>query len=373
MKITAVKTFLLEHPMQRATGPSNTYYRIRRTLLIKLETDAGLCGWGETAAFGGIRSLIDETYAPVLLGQDPLAHRSLWRQLWGANFGNGMALGGIDIALDDLRGKALGISVAGLYGGRLRDRVLMYASTMNYVEGEDPAVNNPREAAARVAQGFRALKMRLGGQSHERDLAAATAVRRTVGPDVMLMADGNGAYTLGTAIKMGRALEELDFAWWEEPLPQETPAYPAYEVLTASLDIPIAAGEALASRGEFREAISRRAMDIVQPDASLAGGIGECLFVAEMAALWGIPAMPHCWGGAIIVAATAHLVSLLPDASWSRATQEPMVEYDLVENPFRDELLVRPLELKDGRISVPTGPGLGIEIDERVLQRYAKK
>jgi D-galactarolactone cycloisomerase len=186
------------------------------------------------------------------------------------------------------------------------------------------------------------------------------------------MADGNGAYTLGTAIRMGRALEDLDFAWWEEPLPQQMPNYPAYEALAASLDIPIAAGEAQTSRGQFRDIICRRAMDIVQPDASVAGGIGECLFVAEMARLWGITAMPHCNGGAIIIAATAHLVSLLPDASWARQTEEPMLEYDLMENPFRDELLVKPLEIKAGRLAVPTGPGLGIEIDENVVRRYAR-
>ena len=122
MRITAVKTFLLQHPLARPAGPATYYYRTRQTLFIKVESDAGICGWGETAAFTGVRSLIQEQYAPVLIGRDPREHRKLWRELWGPNFGSGLALGGVDIALDDLRGKALGVSVGELYGGRLRDR-----------------------------------------------------------------------------------------------------------------------------------------------------------------------------------------------------------------------------------------------------------
>ena len=373
MKITAVKIFPLKHGMRHATGPSTFYYRTRATLIVKLETDAGLSGWGEAEESCDVRSLITETYAPLLIGRNPLEHRKLWRLLWGPNFGNGMALGGVDMALDDLRGKALGLPVAEVYGGRLRDRVPACASARNYIEGEDPARPYPREATEIVGRGFRALKMRIGGQPMRRDLAAVSAVREAVGPDVKLMADGNGAYTLGTAVQMGRELEKLGLYWFEEPLPQECPDYAGYEVLTGKLDIAIAAGECLGSRGMFKEAIARRAMDIVQPDVSIAGGIGECLFVAEMARLWGIQCILHCWMGALGIAATVHLLSLLPDASWSRCTETPMLELDMVENPFRDELLATPLAIKDGFVTVPSGPGLGVEVDEEKLKFYAKR
>ncbi|MBU6359029.1 MAG: mandelate racemase/muconate lactonizing enzyme family protein [Chloroflexota bacterium] len=372
MKITAVKTYVLSHPLPRGVGPSTAYYHSRSTLIIKIETDAGLSGWGETTTFTGVQALIDQHYAPMLIGQDPIAHRKLWRNLWGPNFGNGMALGGVDMALDDLRGKALKLPVAELYGGRLRERVMVYASAMNYIEGENPAEQYPREAEALLAQGFGAMKMRIGGQPLRQDLAAMTAVRRVVGDDIKLMADGNGAYTLGSAIQMGREMEKLGFYWFEEPLPQSVPEYAGYEVLTDKLDIAIAACEGLTTRGMFKEAIARRAMDIVQPDVSLAGGIGECLFVAEMARLWGIQCMPHCWGGGLLIAATVHLLSLLPDASWARRTEPPMLEYDFVESPFRDELLSVKLDLRDGYITVPTGHGLGVEIDEERLAYYAK-
>src|SRR5262249_41015118 len=154
----------------------------------------------------------------------------------------------------------------------LRDRVPAYWSAMGYVEGVDPAESFPREAAEARERGFRAVKLRIGGQPLRRDLAAIAAVRDVLGPDVKLMADGSGSCTLGAAIEMGRELERLGLYWFEEPLPQSVPDYTAYEVLTDKLDIPIAACEGLTSRGMFKEAITRRAMDIVQPDVSLAGG-----------------------------------------------------------------------------------------------------
>jgi D-galactarolactone cycloisomerase len=372
MKISAIQTFLLQHRLPRAIGPSTFMYTLRDALLVKISTDDGLVGWGETAALGGVRELIDKQFAPALLGQDPLQHRQLWRQMWGPNFGNGLAVGAVDIALHDLWGKAVNLPVAELYGGRMHLRVPVYASTMNYTEGTEPEEQYPKEAVAAVKQGFRALKMRLGGLPPERDLAAAAAVRKAVGPAIKLMADGNGAYTLSTAIRMGRELDRLGFYWFEEPLPQ-SPDYAAYDVLTDRLDIAIAGGEALDSRGVARELICRRAFDIIQPDVSLCGGIGECLFVAEMARLWGMQSNPHCWGGGIVIAATLHVLALLPVETWSRATEAPMLELDVYENPFRDKLIKRPIQVRDGLVDVPTGPGLGIEVDEDVVKHYACK
>jgi D-galactarolactone cycloisomerase len=370
MKITAVKTFLLQHSLPKPTGPSTYFYTTRRSLLIKLETDEGLVGWGETAAFGGVRTLIEQQFASILIGQNPLEHRRLWRELWGPNFGSGIAVGGIDIALHDLRGKALNQSIGEMYGGRLRERVPAYASAMNYIQGVDPVDQYPDEAQAMTARGFQAMKMRIGALSMRQDLAAVAAVRSAVGPDIKLMADGNGAYTLPGAVAMGRELEELGLHWFEEPLPQNAPHYAGYDVLTDKLDIAIAAGEGLDSRGAFDSFIGRRAADIVQPDVSLCGGIAETLFIAELARMRGIQCMPHCWAGAIVIAATVHLLSLLPDSSWARTTETPMLELDMVENPFRDDLLTEPLEIEDGFVSVPTGPGLGIEVDEEMMRRY---
>lgn len=371
LKITGVQTFLLEHELPKAIGPSTAMYKTRDTLLVKLTTDAGLVGWGETAYLDGVRTTIERMGA-TLKGRSPLEHRKLWRELWGPNFGNGLALGAVDMALHDLWGKALGLSVADLYGGRLRDRVPAYASAMNYTEGLDPEKQYPEEAAALAKRGFKAMKMRIGGQPMKRDIAACAAVREAVGPDVKLMVDGNGAYALGTAIRVGRELEKLGYYFYEEPLPQMD--YAGYEVLTDKLDIPIAAGEVLDSRGRAQELIRRRVMRIIQPDVSLCGGITEVLFIAELARLSGMMCFPHAWGGALVIAMTLQTLSLLPDASWARTTETPHLELDVYENPFRDKLVTRPVQVRaDGLIDVPTGPGLGVEIDEDVIKHYAKK
>jgi D-galactarolactone cycloisomerase len=368
-KIADVRTYYVKHELARAIGPSTAYYKTRDAILVKITTADGLSGWGETAALPGIRATIDEL-GQTLVGRNPLEHRKLWRQLWGPNFGNGLVVGALDMALEDLRGKALNLSVAEMYGGRLRDRVPAYAAAMNYTEGVPAEKQYPEEAAGLARRGFTAMKMRLGGQPIPRDLATAAAVREAVGPDVKLMVDGNGAYTLGAAIKVGRELERLKFYFFEEPMPQ--PHYAGYEELTARLDIPIAAGEVIDSRGTAREFVARRVMRIIQPDVSLCGGIAECLFIAELARLWGIPCIPHSWGGALLIAATLQVLALLPDTSWSRTTESPMLELDTYENPFRDELVTNPVRLRpDGLVDIPTGPGLGVEVNEEVVRRYA--
>jgi D-galactarolactone cycloisomerase len=346
-------------------------YSLRDALLVKITSDESLVGWGETAPLGGVREIIEKQLAPILVGQDPRRHRHLWRQIWGPNFGNGLAVGAVDIALQDLRGKALNLSISDLFGGGLRDRVPAYASTMNYTEGLDPEKQYPEEAVAQVERGFRALKMRIGGLPMAKDLATVAAVRKAVGPDIRLMADGNGAYTVSTAIRVGRELDRLGLYWFEEPLPEAN--YAGYEVLREKLTIALAGGEVLDSRGVAKELICRRAFDIIQPDVSLCGGISECLFVAEMARLWGMQANPHAWGGAIVIAATLHVLSLLPDESWARTTETPMLEFDVYENPFRDELITRPFQVRDGTVAVPSGPGLGIEVNEDVLKHYECK
>jgi D-galactarolactone cycloisomerase len=372
MKITSVKTYLLQHRLPRAVGCSTLLYSSRDALLVKLSTDEGLAGWGETAPLGGVRGLIEEQLGPKLIGQNPLDHRKLWRQLWGANFGNGLAVGALDIALHDLRGKALGLPVTDLYGGRLRDRVPVYASALNYTEGLDAEKHYPEMAKDLVQRGYRAMKMRLGRFEPRRDFAVATAVRDAVGPNIKLMADGNGAFTLPTAIQVGKELERLGFYWFEEPIPQAH--YAGYEVLREKLDIALAGGEVLDSRGYAKDLIERGTIDIIQPDVSLCGGIGECLFVAELARLWGLQCNPHCWAGAITIAATVHVLALLPEPTWGHTPETPMLELDLIENPFRDRLVTRPLEVdRDGFMQVPTGPGLGIEVDEDMVKQYERK
>jgi D-galactarolactone cycloisomerase len=373
MKITKVETFLLRHRLSQATGPSIQLYDARQSLLVKIDTDEGVSGWGETAALGGARAVIHEVCAPLLAGQDPRDHRRLWRRMWDATLGHGFAVGALDIALHDLWGKATGQSVGQLYGGALRERVPAYASALSYVAGRDPAEIWQDEAAALVEAGFRAIKMRIGRFPPEHELPLIERLRDSLPSDVRLMADGNAAYTLPTAIRVGRALERIGLHWFEEPIPQITPTqadYAGYDTLAAHLDIPIACGEILQSRGAFEALLDAGKADIVQPDVTICGGIGECLFVADLARLAAVQCMPHCWGGAIAVAAAVHVLSLLPDPTGGPSAETAMLEYDATENPLRTDLLAEPLLVRGGYVQVPRGPGLGVTIDEDVLRRY---
>jgi D-galactarolactone cycloisomerase len=372
LKIIAVKTYLLRHKLARAMGVSVSVPldKTREALLVKIETDAGLVGWGETAPISGARGTIDDHLAPRLIGQNPLEHRRLWRLMWGANFGNALAVGALDMALNDLRGKALNLPVAELFGGRLRDRVPAYASSMNYLEGLEPEEHFPKEAAELVGQGFKALKMRIGRYPVPREAKVAAAIRAAVGPNIRLIADGNAAYTMTTALEMGHELHKLGFEAFEEPLPQ-SPKYAGYEELRQKLPLSLAGGEVVDSRANAKELIDRRAIDIIQPDVSLCGGIGEALFIAETAALSGIRCLPHCWGGDIVIAATVHLLALLPDPHPGFPRDTPMLELDQSENPWRKGLAKDPFPLQEGHVNVPTKPGLGIEVNEEVVRKYA--
>lgn len=373
LKITSVKTYLLRHKLERPNGVSVSVPlpTTREALLIRIETDQGLVGWGETSPISGTRGTIDNHLTPRLIGENPLDYRRLWRKLWGANFGNGLAVGGVEIALNDLRGKALNLPVAELFGGRFRDQVPVYVSALSYVNQPEIEEEYPKVAAEMVALGHRAIKMRLGRYSVAREARVAQRVRDTVGPDVKLMVDGNGGYTQGTALRMADALNELNFDYFEEPLPQVTPNYTGYEELRRKMPLPLAGGEGLDSRAAGRTLINRGCFDIIQPDVSLCGGIGEALFIAELAALAGVRCMPHCWGGDIAIAASAHLLSLLPDPHWGPPTDTPLLELDQTENPWRNGLAKIPLTVRNGFITIPDKPGLGIEIDEDVVRRFA--
>jgi len=167
-----------------------------------------------------------------------------------------------------------------------------------------------------------------------------------------------------------RELTELGFEWLEEPLPQS--GYVGYPELRSNMDLPLAGGETLTTRHAGHESLQRGCFDIIQPDVSICGGIAECLFIGELARLSAVRCIPHCWAGAITFAATMQLCALLPEVSRMDGVDSPLLEYDVTENPFRDLVVVGdPFALRDGCVALPTLPGLGVEIDEQALRRYA--
>lgn len=366
VRIILVETILLQHKLSRPTGPASVLNDWRRTLLVRIATDAGLTGWGETAPMVGVRDAIDSLYAPALVGRDPRNVGNSWRTRWLEPFENRLAVGAVDIALHDLVGQALGVPVHQLYGGARRHRVPVYASGGGYFHGVHPADVWPAETQGYVARGFRAIKLKIGRYDPREELAALAAVRAGLPSNVALMVDAWGSYTLSTALMVGRELEKLGVTFYEEPLPQF--GYRGYPELAAKLDIAIAGGEMLQHRQAFKELLDRRAVDIIQPDASLCGGIRELLFIAGLAELYGVQCIPHSWSGAILNAASMHIVSLLPEPTLMPGVAAPMVEFDVTENPFTSGLLREPLPIVDGCFEVPDTPGLGVNVNLEAIR-----
>jgi D-galactarolactone cycloisomerase len=195
------------------------------------------------------------------------------------------------------------------------------------------------------------------------------AVRRAIGDGTRVMVDANHAYDATAAIRLGRHIEPLDIAWFEEPVPPEDIA--GYREVKAALTIPIAGGEAEFTRWGFRPLLVERAVDILQPDTCAAGGISECKKIADMASAFGIRVNPHVWGTGVALAASLQLIAALPYNPPGLHAIEPFLEFDRSEHPIRMAVLAEPIEQRGGWVEIPRGPGLGIEIDRAGLARFA--
>lgn len=374
MRVARVDVFVLMHRLAQTRGPSSAWYDRRESVLVRVSDGDGVCGWGETYHVGpGVVATI-EALGELVVGSDPLRLRTLFAER-PFSTADGFARSALAIALDDLRGRRLGVSVAELYGGRVRDRVRAYASSGGYLPNVGPEDSWPDEATRLAGEGFGAVKLRVGRYAVDRELRALERVRELVPAEVDLMADGNGAYTLPSAIRMGRGLERLGFRWFEEPLPRTAGGvdYPRYGELAAALDIAVASGEGLETRSAFAEFLAAGKGDIVQPDVAICGGVADTLFVGELAALSARPCVPHAWGGAVLLAATLQVHALLPHATEVAEHDPPLLEYDTFENPILSDLAPDTPRPVGGWVEIPTGPGLGIEVDEEVVERLSAR
>lgn len=359
MRVQSVQTYELRYPVQRKFANSTTWNRARTAGVVEVITDDGLTGWGE-----GVRAPPAGVLAG-LIGRDPFDAGPIGRELAAA--GASMAqVSGVDIALFDLMGQAVERPCHQLLGGAVRERVPAYASGLFLWSESEPVHGVGAEAAGYAEAGFPAVKMKIG-HGPRNDAARVAAVRQAIGSDVLLAVDANCAYDRSTALESIRSITEHDIYWYEEPvLPTEVQAY--REIREGS-GLRIAGGEALEGLSAFRDLISGRALDIVQPDISIAGGFTVCRKVEALATAHGVQVLPHMWGTSIRLAATLHWQATIPDAPG--LFPEPcLLEFDMTENALRTELATEPFHLVDGAVAVPTGPGLGIEIDREVLERY---
>jgi D-galactarolactone cycloisomerase len=375
MVIKDVRTHVLQATLSQPFAYSRAWYDTRVAMLVEIETDDGLVGWGECYGPAWMTQAVVKSVTPWLIGEDPLRIDHLWRMIYARLRDHGQkgvvieGLSGIDIALWDIKGKHFGVPTHQLLGGALRDAVPAYATGLYRRRAGDPLRYLAEEASAYVAEGFRAVKLKVGFGIAE-DVATTRAVREAIGPDIALMVDANHAYDATAAIAYGRQVEALDIGWFEEPVPPEDVV--GYRAVKDALAIPIAGGECEFTRFGFRDMFVAHALDIVQPDTCAAGGLSECRRIADMAEAFGIRYNPHVWGTGVALAASLQLLAVLPTHTpVSLAPLEPMLEFDRTEHPIRQAILTRPIEHERGVVRIPDGPGLGIEIDRAALSRFA--
>jgi len=355
---------LFEYPNRAGFRYAGGVCNGRLASLVLVHTDTGQVGIGSAYSHPALVDIVvKHQLEPILRGEDPREIEALWDRMynmtrWYGRKGAAMtALGGVDIALWDLRGKSQGKPIWQLLGGT-RPTCAAYASGLLWNEPEKLA----EEAQRHLANGFRRMKLRMA-RGEEYDTAAVRAVRKAIGWDNDVMADASMRYHLKLAQRIGKFLAEQKVFWFEEPFKPED--LDSYTALRGTVPIRIAAGENEFGVQGFRELIRAKAVDIVQPDACRCGGISESWRVAQMAQQENLGVAPHTWSDAVAVMANAQVVAAIPNGI--------TVEIDQTGTPFIDDLLVEPLQVKDGQLQLSRAPGLGVELNQKTIERYRIK
>ena len=379
MKITGVEVHVLKSPLAEPFAFSQGWVRQRSATLVEVVTDDGVTGWGEAFAQGLeppeiAAAAIEYALKPLLIGADPLAPEVLWHRMYHATRDYGRkgsvvaAISAVDIALWDIAGRARGEPIHKLLGGAFRDRVEPYATGFYRIKGQGEAARLAEEAVRHHEAGFRLMKVKLG-YGVEDDIACMQAICRAIeGRDITLMIDTNHAYGRAEALRLGRALADCKLRWYEEPVVPED--LRGYVEMREKLTMPIAGGENEHTMYGYRELFAAGAVDIAQPDLGSCGGITAARHIIALAQSHGVAVNPHVWGSAIAQAASLQLIAALPVAHHSLFAQEPVFEYDRSSHPFRQHLITEPILQQGGWVTIPDGPGLGVEIDRAALEKY---
>jgi D-galactarolactone cycloisomerase len=380
MKITGIKTYVLQQSIDgQAFGWSQRVTNGRQAVICEVATDENIQGAGEAFYFGGpariAADIITDVYGPLLVDKDPLDTNVIWDCLYNWTRDQGMkgvtisALSAIDIALWDIKGKALGLPVFKLLGGAYRNKARAYATGL-YEPQNVPDVTQAlvNEALGYKKEGFSGMKLKIG-YGIDKDVGYVQAIRKAIGEDIYLMVDANHAYNSSEAIELARKIEAFDIHWFEEPVPPED--LDGYCDIRKKSKILIAGGECEYTRYGFRHLINRRVVDILQPDLCAAGGFTEMMKITAMASAANIPLIPHVWGTNVGLAASLQFYASLPHFPERRFAAEPFFEYDRSPHPFREEVTLEKFVLKDGYLEIPDRPGLGVRLDLEYLQEHA--
>ena len=369
MRITELKTFLIGGSERRCNW-----------LIVKVETDSGIHGIGEATLEGRSRTVETAVHelSRYLVGKDPFAIEKHYQELYRRAFYAGgevqmSAISGVEMALWDIKGKALGVPVYELLGGRTRDRIQLYANAW-YQQGM--SVDEFHAAAREVVNlGVKGLKFNPWGRRPDIDfyrldnsvlnsgVEAVAAVRDAVGPDVAIYIDCNGIFnTTGNAIRAAKAIEPYNISFFEEPVPHEN--LDAMAFVRSKIDIPVATGERLFTIFSFQQLLERQGADIIQPDMSNCGGILEARKIAAIADAHYVAVAPNNPNGEVAYAAAVQLAACIPNF---------LVLEHFPPEPWRFEVCQNPMTVENGWLQIPDRPGLGVEFNEEAAANHPYK
>jgi D-galactarolactone cycloisomerase len=370
MKIVDIKAYPTSFPVppqDRVALGIGTAVK-RDAVVVKVTTDEGITGWGEAhhgRAHTAVAKLIETTLRQLVLGMDAMATTDVWEKLYraqlashGMGAGACLAISGIDMALWDIKGKALKQPLYRLLGGASKS-IAAYAGGVSL--GYQPESELVAEARKSLDQGYKAIKLRVG-DSPGRDIARLRAARKAFGDDLVILTDANIGYSLEDVRRVMPVLDEIRAGWLEEPFPAHD--YRTYREAKLLGRTPLAAGENHYTRFEFNRVIEDGAITILQPDLSKCGGITEALRIAALASSWKLPIHPHSSMTGLNHAATIHFLAAIGNGGY--------FEGDVSKsNLFRDELVENPGVVdRNGNVRPLDKPGLGLEVNETFLAKH---
>ena len=371
--ITNIETFVLKDTLEKSFFFSQWEYSERCICIVKITCSDGTYGWGEGYGPANILESGIEFLKAQVLGENPLHNEVIWNKMYRKTLDfarRGVlvaSMSAIDIAIWDIKGKLLNQSVGSLLGGVQRKYVIPYATGMYFTEKDNLTKDFEVEAKLYLEKGFKAIKMKVG-LGISKDVSNVKHLRSIIGYDIKLMIDSNHAYTYTEALELSKKLEKYEISWFEEPVSPEF--YEQYAELRQKTTIPIAGGECEYLRFGFHQLLKNKSVDIIQPDICACGGLTEAKRIASLASTYGVDIVPHTWGSSIGIHVALHFISNLESLPGRMFSPDFLLEFDQTENALREQLTFPKLEMKNGKIQVPSSPGLGLEVNEDELHKF---
>lgn len=374
--ISNIETYVLKDSLEKNFFFSQWEYSERCICIVKISCTDGTYGWGEGYGPADILESGIDFLKPQVIGGNPMHNEVIWNNMYRKTLDfarRGVlvaSMSAIDIAIWDIKGKLLNQPVGTIMGGVHRDHVVPYATGMYFTEKDNPSKNFESEAKNYLDKGFKAIKMKVG-LGIDRDVANVKHLRSLLGDNIKLMIDSNHAYTYMEALELSKKLEPYLISWFEEPVSPEF--YEQYAELRQKTTIPIAGGECEYLRFGFHQLLKNKSVDIIQPDICACGGLTEAKRIASLASTYGVDVVPHTWGSSIGLHVALHFISNLESVPGRMFSPDFLMEFDQTENALREQLTFPKLEMENGKIKVPTAPGLGLEVNQEALEKFTIK